>query len=94
MSSASQTAALPPVGVYRYRHLIGGCPAYYSVDWAGQRSPLHIVANNEQEDDVIDRLRATVTLDGTRPPLRLINPSRRARPSASALAGLFSRASR
>lgn len=53
MMAASRT---PEAVVCKFFGLINGRPAFYVVDWHGVESELHVVGEDETEDEVIERL--------------------------------------
>lgn len=53
MMAASRT---PETGVYRFFALIDARPAFFTIDWNGERSDLRVVMEGESEEQVIGEL--------------------------------------
>ncbi|MDD1677580.1 MAG: hypothetical protein LUO93_00145, partial [Methanomicrobiales archaeon] len=84
----------PHAGVYRYRHLIGGCPVWYRIDESGQLANGAIVRPGMTEAAVVAELAIEVWGDRvTGPVLTLLKPSdgvsRSPRLSPALLARIF-----
>ena len=62
-------------GVYRFRHRVGGCPAWYSLDDDGDVLDFEVVRPGMSEADVVSRqAELAYGEDGVRPILRLHKP--------------------
>lgn len=80
--------------VFRYRHKIGGCPAWYAVARDGTivAPGLRVVWPGERESDIVVELLAALA-EHERTHLRVIQPTRH-RLSSAAFVGLLMHASR